>query len=104
MGHLEKHVMLPMEELTQRLNFRFELTKEVYNAQQLVLGGNSSKGWSGLLGEIHGARERQAKQIERLKRIRNTFERQRELSACILTQALALKSKVHLSHSTLGLF
>ena len=94
MSHLEKHVMLPMEELTQRLSFRFELTKEVYNAQLMVLGGNSSKGWKGLLGEVQAARVRHAKQMERLKSIREIFEHQRELSACILTQALALKSKV----------
>ena len=86
--------MLPMEELSQRLNFRFELTKEVYNAHLLVLGGNSSKGWRGLLGEIQTAKERQLKQVERLRAIRDTFERQRELAACILTQSLALKSKV----------
>ena len=96
MSHLEKNVILPMDELSQRLNFRLELTKEILNTQVRILEGDSSRGWKGLLGEIMAAEERQLKQQRRVKKLIETFERQRELAACILTQSLALKSKVNL--------
>lgn len=91
MSHLEKRALLPLEDVAQRIQFRAELSREVHASQLLMLEGGAG---GGLHGALEEARRRQQRGRERLQRIREVFERQRELAACALTQALMLKSKV----------
>ena len=92
MGHLEKTVLAPMQELASRINFRTELTEEMLRAQAVVLEGKDGK--LGLVAAIRKAQEQQKAGRVRLREIQEVFSRQREMAACILSQALALKSKV----------
>jgi predicted ATPase with chaperone activity len=96
MGHLEKHTIQPLEEMSQRIQFRIDLLREVNDAQILFLEGGGESG-AGLRGVILEARTRQQRSRERLSRLLEIFSEQKETAACILTESLILKSKVFLS-------
>lgn len=43
-AYLEEHLLIPMEELSQRLKYRVELLKHMYTAQVDILHGQRATG------------------------------------------------------------
>lgn len=104
MEYLDRAAIGVLEEVAQRLSFRLDLTKDLALTQSQLLGefqeggdrggemqGEEREGFSATLAAV---RSRQEKGAARLMAIKDSFDRQRELVACVLSQALMLKSKV----------
>lgn len=81
---LDNEVVMPLEELQQRISLSVDIVRDVYEAQVEILQGSEASPSSGLINQLANIRTKQAAIDERMKAIATALEDQISVCASIM--------------------
>mmetsp|Transcript_9632 Transcript_9632/g.14498 ORF Transcript_9632/g.14498 Transcript_9632/m.14498 type:complete len:524 (+) Transcript_9632:2-1573(+) len=91
--HLEENVVLPLEQLMQRTKFSEGIIRDVCEGQ-LDLLESKGKGEDGVVHRLESLLKRQAELKNRIIRVGENLQRQKDLAACALSVSLSTYTKI----------
>lgn len=94
--YLELNVLIPLEEVHQRLKFRFDTNKEVLDMQEQMVG-DPNLGDKGLVNKVAAAKAKAEAIEKRIAVIQDKLKEQSVTAATILETAMSIKCQVSCS-------